>query len=83
MNQSSYFRPIVADYFDSTLIFAGSDTTSSALCRALQSLSEHLEVQEMLRKELQDAGCGSGSLDYTELMELPLLDAVCAETLRL
>ncbi|KAF5351589.1 hypothetical protein D9758_007260 [Tetrapyrgos nigripes] len=67
----------------STLIFAAMDTTSSALSRTLQLLSTHPEVQDKLRKELVEARASGGELSYDMLVELPYLDAVCRETLRL
>ncbi|KAI0059725.1 cytochrome P450 [Artomyces pyxidatus] len=67
-----------------TLLFAASDTTSSALSRILQLLSQHPVIQENLREELNEACSRSGKtdLDYNELVSLPYLDAVCRETLR-
>jgi len=68
----------------STFIFAALDTTSSALSRTLQILSENPKVQEKLRREIVDARRSSGGdLSHDELLALPYLDAVCKETLRL
>jgi cytochrome P450 len=58
-------------------MFAGSDTTASALSRTIQMLTEDTDVQDALRKELLDAG------QDADVSTLPLLDAVCRETLRL
>ncbi|CCL99518.1 uncharacterized protein FIBRA_01536 [Fibroporia radiculosa] len=66
----------------STFVFAATDTTSNALARILQCLAERPDVQDKLRAELLEAGAG-GSLSYDELDQLPLLDSVCRETLRL
>ncbi|KAI9465871.1 cytochrome P450 [Lactarius psammicola] len=66
-----------------TLIFAGHDTTSVALCRILHVLSLNLERQERLRLELMDARVQRRDISYDELMTLPYLDAVCKETMRL
>ncbi|KAJ3774512.1 cytochrome P450 [Lentinula raphanica] len=68
-----------------TLIFAAMDTTSSAMARLLHLLSRHPEVQDKLRQELVEARTqnGGNDLTYKELTELPYLDAVCRETLRL
>lgn len=61
------------------------DTTSSALARLLHLLSEHQNVQDRLREEVMNAYKSSESddLDYDALHELPYLEAVCRETLRL
>ncbi|KAF6751337.1 cytochrome P450 [Ephemerocybe angulata] len=68
----------------SGMTFAGMETTSNALSRILHLLSEHPEVQEKLRKEVRDAYAShDGDLDYDTLTALPLLDAVCRESLRL
>ncbi|EED77278.1 predicted protein, partial [Postia placenta Mad-698-R] len=60
-----------------------TDTTSNTLARILQSLAEHSDVQSKLREELLHAGADTGDLSYDDLMKLPLLDAICRETLRL
>ncbi|KAI0056668.1 cytochrome P450 [Artomyces pyxidatus] len=67
-----------------SLIFAATDTTSTALSRIIHLLSMHPEVQNKLRKELTDAyaAAGNNELGYDELVELPYLDAICRETLR-
>jgi cytochrome P450 len=61
------------------------DTTSNALSRILSLLATHPEVQDRLRQEILDAFEYNGGQDfsYDELESLPLLDAVCRETLRL
>ena len=60
------------------------DTTSSALARTLWILSQRQDAQDKLRLEIREARArkGPGDLDYDEL-NLPYLDAVCKETLRL
>lgn len=67
-----------------TFILAGVDTTSNAMARILHLLSLHPEVQDKLRKEIIDAREQYGdNVPYDELSQLPYLDAVCRETLRL
>lgn len=65
------------------MAFAATDTTSSALSRILWLLSTHLEVQEKLRREIANARTAYGDMSYDTLVQLPYLDAVCRETLRL
>ncbi|ETW83998.1 cytochrome P450 monooxygenase 54 [Heterobasidion irregulare TC 32-1] len=65
-----------------TLIFAAMDTTSSALSRILQLLTENPSVQDKLRAELTEA-TANGDLNYDSLNALPYLEAVVRETLRL
>ncbi|KAI0671636.1 cytochrome P450 [Trametes maxima] len=68
----------------STFILAGVDTTSNGLSRILHLLALNTEVQNKLRYELTDARERYGdAIPYDELMQLPYLDAVCRETLRL
>ncbi|KAI0649221.1 cytochrome P450 [Trametes meyenii] len=68
----------------SAFILAGVDTTSNALSRILHLLALNTEVQNKLRYELTDARERYGeAIPYDELMQLPYLDAVCRETLRL
>ncbi|KAH6909122.1 cytochrome P450 [Coprinopsis sp. MPI-PUGE-AT-0042] len=66
-----------------TFVFAGMDTTSSALCRFLWLLAKHQDAQDRLRKEIRTAKKEYGQLNYDQLVALPYLDAVCRETLRL
>ncbi|TCD68997.1 cytochrome P450-dit2 [Steccherinum ochraceum] len=67
----------------SAFIFAGTDTTSSALTRVLYVLAAHPEAQVKLRKELKEARADGQDLSYDDLVSLPYMDAVCRETLRL
>ena len=68
----------------STFIFAGMDTTSNALARILDLLAKHPDVQDKLRAEILEAVREHGpELPHDVLTELPYLDAVCRETLRL
>ncbi|KAI0628905.1 cytochrome P450 [Trametes polyzona] len=67
-----------------TLVSAAMDTTSSALAMTFDLLAEHPEVQERLRKEILEASDGGiTDIAYDTLVNLPYLDAVCRETLRL
>ncbi|KAI0028311.1 cytochrome P450 [Vararia minispora EC-137] len=66
-----------------TFTIAGSDTTSTALSRILYLLALHPSVQDRLREELTEAGGSDGEVGYDDLVELPFLEAVCRETLRL
>ena len=72
-----------AHAFRRTLVFAATDTTSSALSRILHLLAEHPNVQEKLRAEIVEARRERGDLDFDDLFQLPYLEAVCRETLRL
>ncbi|KAI0764992.1 cytochrome P450 [Fomes fomentarius] len=70
----------------STMILAGMDTTANSLARIWQLLAENPDAQERLREEIKHAVETEGegdTLDFDRLMELPYLDAVCRETLRL
>ncbi|KAJ3559691.1 hypothetical protein NM688_g188 [Phlebia brevispora] len=66
----------------STLVFAATDTTSNALARTLNLLAERQDAQDKLRAEILAAGQGE-DIPYDQLVDLPYLDAVCRETLRL
>nr|BAK09468.1 cytochrome P450 [Postia placenta] len=67
----------------STFIFAAMDTTSGALAHTLQLLAECPDVQDKLRAEILEAQGGEQEIPYDTLVDLPYLDAVCRETLRL
>ena len=60
------------------------DTTSNAISRVLYLLCEHQDVQAKLRAEILEAIREHGpEIPYDVLVELPYMDAVCRETLRL
>lgn len=74
------------------MVFAGLDTTTSALARCVYLLAQHPRVQARLRSEIRDAmkssEQGDGEILSTELphdvlTNLPFLDGVVKETLRL
>jgi Cytochrome P450 len=69
----------------STFIFAGMDTTSNSMSRVFSLLASHPEIQEKVRQEILDGleNNGGRAFSYDKLVSLPLLDAVCRETLRL
>jgi len=67
----------------STFTIAAMDTTSSALARTLWILAQCQDAQDKLRLEIRKSRKGDRDLIYDELMNLPYLDAVCRETLRL
>ena len=74
----------------STVLFAGSDTTSTTLSRALHMLALNPHCQDRLREELERAEVVQellyGVADepvYNAIDALPYLDAVCRESLRL
>jgi cytochrome P450 len=70
-----------------TLLTAGHETTSSALIWALVSLAENEILQQRLRDEVRTniaSPLGSGEIPTAALLDkLPLLNAVCHETLRM
>jgi cytochrome P450 len=61
---------------------AATDTLTTVMCHLLQLLAEHPDIQEQLRTELTLARDGD-DIPNERLMKLPVLDAVCKETLRL
>ena len=65
-----------------TLLVAGHETTASVLTWATFALSQDANVLARLRDEL-DTKLGGRAPTYDEVMELPLLRRVLAETLRL
>jgi len=65
------------------LLYAATDTTSTALSRILWLLSENQDVQDKLREELTIARDTGNEIDYDYLHNLPYLEAVCRETMRL
>ena len=63
-----------------TLLIAGHETTASALAWALYWIHARPEVQDQLRLELDSLGDQPAPL---EIVNLPYLNAVCQETLRI
>ncbi|KAI0816956.1 cytochrome P450 [Trametes gibbosa] len=66
----------------STFILAGTDTTSNVAARLLHILAQNPDAQDRLCAEVIDTQL-TDVCDYDQLLELPYLDAVCRETLRL
>jgi cytochrome P450 family 110 len=62
-----------------TLLFAGHETTASALTWALYWIHHLPKVRETLLTELNSLGTNA---DFNEIFRLPYLTAVCQETLR-
>ncbi|EGG12967.1 cytochrome P450 monooxygenase [Melampsora larici-populina 98AG31] len=69
-----------------TFLFAGHETTATSLTWMLWILAKHPDVQDKLRKELQEASAaasqGEEQIPIEQLTSLTYLDAVCRETLR-
>lgn len=73
------------------MVFAGLDTTTSALARCIYLLAQHPGAQARLRSEIRDAtkileedgDMSSAELPFDVLMSLPFLDSIVKETLRL
>ncbi|KAH9840925.1 cytochrome P450 [Rhodofomes roseus] len=65
-----------------TFTIAATDSIGSMVTQMLHYLSEHLDVQDALRREIIEARRGDDT-SFEELMKLPLLDGVVKETLRL
>lgn len=66
-----------------TLLFAGYETTSISLTWALIELCKHQDKQQILRKELEAAGGDPTWDQLNSVTQLPYLNAVAQETLRL
>ncbi|CCO35089.1 Cytochrome P450 3A24 [Rhizoctonia solani AG-1 IB] len=62
--------------FGSVLIFAGHETSSSVIARLLDIIAHNTEIQDKLRNEITKS-------KEEDVLDLPYLDAVVKETLRL
>ncbi|KAI0347504.1 cytochrome P450 [Trametopsis cervina] len=67
----------------SALVTAATDTTSNALSRLFHLLAQHQDIQDRVRAELLEASINGADIPYDTLVELPWLDAICRESLRL
>lgn len=65
------------------MLAAGSSTTSHTAAFACHILTRHPDAQESLRKELQEAFPDVENMDITQSMDLPFLDGVIRETMRM
>ena len=66
------------------LVLAATDTTSTALTQIVQLLSESQDIQDKVRAEIVQAQEEHGEdIPYDTLVNLPYLDALCREALRL
>lgn len=63
-----------------TLLVAGHDTTATSLAWALYWIHSLPQVGEKLREELVEIG---ESLEINAILQLPYLNAICQETLRI
>ncbi|NES67179.1 MAG: cytochrome P450 [Okeania sp. SIO2D1] len=63
-----------------TLLFAGHETTATALAWAFYWIHRQPEIYNKLLSELEDLG---DNPDPMAVMKLPYLNAVCSETLRI
>ncbi|KAF8671448.1 cytochrome P450 [Rhizoctonia solani] len=67
-----------------TFVFAGHETTSTAVARILDVLAQQPRAQVKLREEIREYFTkNSNDTHYDSLLELPYLDGVVRETLRL
>lgn len=66
-----------------TLFLDGFETTSLAIHHALYELGKSRDVQSKLRNEINDNVDADGDLSYDKLLELPYLEKVFHETLRM
>lgn len=67
-----------------TQLIAGSDTTSNTSCALLYHCLQHPDVVRKLQKELDDALPDADAVpSYAQVKDLPYLDAVIKETMRI
>jgi cytochrome P450 len=65
------------------MMAAGSSTTSHTAAFTCWHLTRHSEVQNSLRQELREAFPSLENMDIRRTMDLPLLDSVIRETMRM
>lgn len=66
-----------------TMLLAGEDTTANTLAWALYFLAGHPEVQERMAAEIATALPGGRFADFGQTRDLPYIEAVIQETMRL
>ncbi|XP_011707163.1 PREDICTED: cytochrome P450 9e2-like [Wasmannia auropunctata] len=66
-----------------SFFFGGFDTSSALMCFVAQELAINQDVQDRLRKEVQQhLAEGNGEISYDSLMKMSYMDMVTSETLR-
>lgn len=65
------------------MAFAATDTTGNTFTYLFWELAKHPEWQSHLRKELKGVNFVSGIPSYKDVVQLPVLDALIQEVLRL
>ncbi|KAJ4479612.1 cytochrome P450 [Lentinula edodes] len=70
-----------------TLLFGGHETTTNSICWAAYELAHNPELQDQLRTEIKSTErkiADRGEFEFTlnDYEEMPLLNAICKETLR-
>lgn len=65
------------------LTFAGIDTTGNTFSYLFWELARHPVWQQQLREELKDVNFVQGVPQYKDVADLPILEALIQETLRL
>ena len=65
------------------MLAAGSSTTSHTVAFACYLLARHAESQKLLRKELFEALPDVNNIEPKKMIDLPMLDAVLKETMRM
>lgn len=66
-----------------TFMFAGHDTTASAICWTLYNLARHEHYQEKCRQEVMDLLEGRDEIQWEDLSNLPFTTMCIKESLRL
>ncbi|RWS21997.1 cytochrome P450 3A8-like protein [Leptotrombidium deliense] len=83
--QHTFKKMTINEVVANTAFFfeAGYETTSTSLAYVMHILVNHIYVQEMLREEIIQLLEQDGKLDYNVVSNLPFMDAVINETLRI
>ncbi|RWS21994.1 cytochrome P450 3A8-like protein [Leptotrombidium deliense] len=83
--EMSYKKMTVNEVVANTTLFfeAGYETTSTSLAFVMHILVNHIDVQEKVREEIIQLLKKDGKLDYNTTSNLPFMDAVINETLRI
>ncbi|XP_011705917.1 PREDICTED: cytochrome P450 9e2-like [Wasmannia auropunctata] len=65
-----------------TFFFAGFDTASTLICFVAHELAVNQDIQDRLRKEVQQHLEGNGDISYETLSKMSYMDMVVSEALR-
>jgi len=80
-NKKQFIDDLVNDF--ASLYTAGTDTTEHSTMMLIYLINQHPEIKKKLTEEISNSQIDPNNLNFDTIKNLPYLDAVCQETLRM